>query len=124
MSDYIELTLRWIFALQMVFWGLNGFFNWIKLPPASPAIEKFVQACIETRFIMPSIKLIEIIFGAFLLLGFVIPISLLIFAPLLFIISGLHILYNPRPWGVLVSYTLPYAILLFIHSSTLLRLVH
>jgi uncharacterized membrane protein YphA (DoxX/SURF4 family) len=124
MGDYIEIGLRWIFGLQMVFWGLNGFFNWIKMPPASPVIERFVQACIESRFIMFSVKMVEIIFGVFLLLGFVVPFSLLVFAPLLFVISGLHSLHNPKPWGILISYTLPYTILLLIHSSTLLRLFH
>lgn len=124
MSDYIEIVLRWIFGLQMVFWGLNGFFNWIKLPPASPVIEKFVLACIESRFIMPTVKMIEIICGAFLLLGFAVPVSLLVFAPLLFVISGLHALHSPKPWGVLLSYTLPYALLLLLHGNALLRLVH
>lgn len=124
MGDYIEIGLRWIFGLQMVFWGLNGFFNWIKMPPAPPVIERFVHACIESRFVMFSVKMIEIIFGVFLLLGFVVPFSLLVFAPLLFVISGLHILHNPKPWGVLISYTLPYSILLTIHGGTLLRLFH
>lgn len=118
MGDYIEVVLRWLFGLQMVFWGLNGFFNWIRIPPASPGIEKFVQACVESKFIMPSVKLIEVIFGSFLLIGFIVPLSLGVFAPLLFVITGLHVLHNPKPWGVLASYTLPYVILLVLHRES------
>jgi hypothetical protein len=49
--EYFELALRWIFGLQIAFWGLNGFFHWVKIPPSSEVIEKFTQACIETRFL-------------------------------------------------------------------------
>lgn len=121
MGEYVEIGCRWIFGLQMVFWGLNGFFSWIKIPPASPAMEMFIQACIESRFIMPSVKTIEILFGVFLLIGFAVPLSLMIFAPLLFVITGLHVFNNPKPWGVLLSFTLPYGVLLLLHGGAILR---
>lgn len=124
MSDYIEIIFRWAFGLQMVFWGLNGFLHWVKIPPSGPGIDKFVEACVETKFIMPVVKILEIIFGAFLLLGFMIPASLLIFGPLIFVITGLHVFHNPKPWGILVSFTVPYLALLFFHSGSLLRIVH
>jgi uncharacterized membrane protein YphA (DoxX/SURF4 family) len=124
MTDYIELIVRWIFALQMIFWGLNGFFNWITITPPSATLEKFVLACIETRFIMPTVKVVEIVFGAFLISGFIVPVSILMFAPIIFVITGLHVLHNPRPWGVLVTTTLPFTLLMVLHSEDLLRLVY
>lgn len=108
----------------MLFWGLNGFFHWVKIPPSGPIIEGFVTACIETRFIMPTVKLLEIMGGALLLFHVGLPLVLAAFAPVIFVVSGLHVLHNPRPWGVLVSTTLPYLILVLIHSTHLLRLVH
>lgn len=124
MNEYIDAILRGVFGLQMLFWGLNGFFHWIQLPPAAPAIEKTVNACIESRFIMFTVKAIEVIFGTFLVLGFMVPLSLLMFAPLMFVITGLHLFHNPRPWAILVSYTAPYIALLLIHGDTLLRVVY
>lgn len=124
MSEYFEIAVRWAFAMQMVFWGLNGFFQWIKIPPASPVIDQFVTACIETKFIMPAVKLIEIVFGSFLIINFAVPLSLVAFAPLLFVITGLHLFHNTKPWGVLFFYTLPYCLLVTLHSGSLLRLVH
>ncbi|WP_374075985.1 DoxX family membrane protein [Bdellovibrio bacteriovorus] len=124
MNYYIEIIFRWAFGLQMVFWGLNGFFHWIKIPPSGAVIDKFVEACVETKFIMPSVKLIEIFCGAFLLLGFAIPISLVIFAPLMFVITGLHLFHNPKHWTVLAPVTIPYLVLLVFHSGSLLRLIH
>ncbi|HWU41844.1 MAG TPA: hypothetical protein VN132_00360, partial [Bdellovibrio sp.] len=67
MLSYIEIIFRWIFALQMIFWGLNGFFEWVKIPPASKGVEKFVQACADTKFILPTVKFIEIFCGGLLL---------------------------------------------------------
>jgi len=122
--DYLELSCRWIFGLQMVFWGLNGIFHWVTIPPASPKFQTFVDSCVDVAFIMPIVKTIEILFGFFLVLNFVVPLSLAVFAPIMFVIAGLHILHNPKPWAVLITILLPYLVLVFAHRDTLLRLVH
>jgi hypothetical protein len=66
MNFYLEAGLRIILGFQLMFWGLNGFFNWVKIPPSGPVIENFVSACIQTKFIMPTVKIFEIVFGFFL----------------------------------------------------------
>lgn len=124
MIDYIEMGCRWFFGLQMLFWGLNGFFHWVKIPPSGAVLEGFINACIETRFIMPTVKMIEVFGGLLLVLHIGIPLLLAAFAPLIFVISGLHLLHNPKPWGILITTTSPYLLLVFLHSSHLLRLVH
>lgn len=124
MSFYFELVLRILFGLQMVFSGLNGFFHWMAIPPSGPVITKFVEACYETKFIMPVVKLMEIFFGLFLIIGFMTPASLLILAPVIFVITGLHLFHNPKPWMVLGTCSAPYLILLTLHSGTWLRLIH
>lgn len=124
MMKNIEVAVRWFFALQMVFWGFNGFYHWIKLKPVSEVIDNLVDACIQTKFIMPTVKFIEIFFGVLLLFDFMTSGSLLVFAPIMFVITMLHVLFNQKPWGVLLSYTIPYIILLIYHKDTLLRLFH
>ncbi|WII72588.1 hypothetical protein QJS83_01725 [Bdellovibrio sp. 22V] len=124
MSEYIEIGLRWIFGFQMLFWGLNGFFHWVPIPPSPKVIDDFVAACMQTRFILPTVKIIEIVFGAFLLFNFIVPVSLLVFAPIMFVVSGLHLLHNPKWAAVLIPLSLPYLVLLVVHSGSLLRLVH
>lgn len=124
MFEYVEIGFRWFFGAQMVFWGLNGFFNWIKISPAGEVIEQFVKACIDTKFIMPTVKAFEVLFGLFLVIGFMIPVSLVCLSPLIFVITGLHAFHNPKPWGVLISYTFPFVVLLFLHKEPLLRLIH
>lgn len=124
MIDYVEIAIRWIFAVPMIFWGLNGFFHFLAIPASSPTINKFTEACIEARFIMPTVKIIEIVGGVFLLLNWAVPFTLACFAPIIFVVSGLHLLHNPKPWGVLIPTTLPYLILIFFHHEALLRIAH
>lgn len=121
---HFELGLRLIFGLQLVFWGLNGFGAWIKIPPSGPVIDRFVGACYETRFIMPLVKITEIIAGLFLLIGFMVSATLVMLFPIIFIITGLHLLHNTKPWSVLIPFSVPYFILLLVHSPTWLRLLH
>ncbi len=124
MNFYLEAALRGILGLQLLFWGLNGFFGWVKIPPSGPVIDNFVDACHQTKFIMPTVKILEILLGVFLILGFMVTVSLLTLAPIVFVIAGLHLLHNPKPWGVLIPFCLPYVALLFVHSLTWLRLFH
>ncbi len=124
MIDYVEIVIRWIFAAPMVFWGLNGFFHFVAIPPSSPTIDKFTEACLEARFIMPAVKIIEFVGGLFLLMNWGVPFVLACFAPILFVVTGLHLLYNPKPWAVLVTCSLPYLALVFIHHEALLRIAH
>lgn len=120
MLEYIEIFCRWAFALQMTFWGLNGFFSWIQIPPSGEGVNNFVEACIKTRFIMPTVKLIEIICGAFLMLKFAVLLNILLFAPIVFVITGLHLLHNPKPWPVIAPITIPFLVIFFWHLQPLL----
>lgn len=124
MMDYAEIFFRWAFSVQMIFWGFNGFFQWLPVPPANPVIDRFVQACNETRFIMPTVKIFEIIFGVLLLFSVAIPLCLMAFAPIMLVITGLHALHNPKGFQVLVPLGIPYAVLILYHHHGLLRLVH
>jgi len=122
--EYLELALRWIFGLQIAFWGLNGFFHWVKIPPSPPLIENFVQACIDTRFIMPVVKCLEVVVGILLLSNIATALCLAVLAPVMFVITGLHVLHNPKPGGVLLPLVLPYAGLWLLNGVVFMRLFH
>lgn len=123
MIDHIELLLRWILGGQLTFWGLNGFFHWRQIPPSPAAIDSFVAACIESRFIMPTVKVFEIVFGLFLILNFSVPLALIMLAPIVFVVTGLHLLHNKKSWQVLLPISLPFLILLGLHWERFLVLV-
>lgn len=115
--EILEIASRWILGLQLIFWGLNGFFNWKQIPPSDPRIERFVQACIEIRFLMPTVKCLEIIFGVILLTGYGTVLALVGIAPILFVICGLHILFNKHSGRVVMPLALPYLIALMMNGA-------
>lgn len=122
--EYLDLALRWIFGLQIAFWGLNGFFHWVKIPPSAEVIEKFTQACIDTKFIMPTVKILEIAAGLLLLFNFSTALCLALLAPIMFVITGLHVFYNPKPGAVLIPLVLPYSALWLLNGVVFLRIFH
>ena len=124
MTDHIDLVLRWILGGQLIFWGLNGFFHWRPVPPSPPALDRFVTACFETRFIMPTVKIFEIVFGLFLVLNFATPLALVMLAPIVFVITGLHLLLNTKKaWEVVLPITVPFFVLVGLHYDAWLRLL-
>jgi uncharacterized membrane protein YphA (DoxX/SURF4 family) len=123
MIGHSELTLRWILGLQLIFWGLNGFFHWKPIPPSAKVIDDFTAACMESRFIMPVVKVFEILFGIFLLANYAVPLALALLSPIVFVITGLHALHNKKFWEVLVPISLPFIILVALHYEAWLNLL-
>lgn len=113
MNDWIEVVCRWILGLQFVFWGLNGFFYWKQPPASAKPINDFTEACIQTKFVMPTVKIFEIVFGALFLIETTSRVAWIALAPIVFVITGLHALYNKRSWEVLGPITLPFLMVLF-----------
>jgi uncharacterized membrane protein YphA (DoxX/SURF4 family) len=110
--SWIEILLRWILGLQFAFWGLNGFFRWLPIPPSSDFINRFSDLCYESGFILPTVKIFEIVFGLLLLSGSRTLIALIMLGPIVFVISGLHLFHNSRKsWQVLGPISIPYLLL-------------
>ncbi|MBC7371776.1 MAG: DoxX family membrane protein [Bdellovibrionaceae bacterium] len=122
--EWLELGARWILGLQFLFWGANGFFHWIAIPPSSDFINRFTNVCIESKFIMPVVKSFEIIFGALLLTGYGTQIALIFLGPIVFMISALHIVHNKK-WSLAVlPILIPFLVTLVLHGSSLQVLLH
>lgn len=115
MWDWMDLGLCWVLGLQFIFWGFNGFFHWKSIPPSPPFIEHFSEACVQSKFIMPLVKILEIVGGVLLLTKYYAFLGLYLLAPIVVVISGLHWFHNQKKsWQVLLPISLPFAFLLII----------
>jgi len=122
--EWLELGARWILGLQFIFWGANGFFHWKAIPPSSDFIQRFGDICIESRFIMPTVKVFEIVFGILLLTGFGTLIGLIFLGPIVFMITCLHIFHNPKWPLVVLPILIPYLVVLLLHENHFQFLLH
>ena len=122
--EWLELGARWILGLQFIFWGANGFFHWIAIPPSSDFIQRFGDICIESKFIMPTVKVFEIVFGVLLLTGFATQIALIFLGPIVFVICGLHFFHNPKWIPVILPILIPFLVVLLLHENNFQVLLH
>jgi putative oxidoreductase len=94
-----DLLVRIILGIGLVFFGLNGFFHWMT-PPAGPEEEtQFLISLGSAGYIYPVVYLVLTFSGVTFLLNRLVPIGLLILAPILLNIVLIHLNFNPE--GVL-----------------------
>jgi putative oxidoreductase len=96
MKTKVDLGARIVLGLIMLIFGLNGFFNFLPMPPPPEHMMKFVMALMETGYFMQFVKACEVICGILLLANVFVPLSLLILAPIAINIFLLHVFMAPE----------------------------
>ncbi|MEZ0392316.1 MAG: DoxX family protein [Pseudobdellovibrionaceae bacterium] len=86
---------RLIFGALFVIFGLNGFLNFIPIPPPPPAAGQFLGALGATGYMFPVIKGIEVIAGVMVLAGVFVPLALTLLAPIVVNIVLYHLILAP-----------------------------
>jgi uncharacterized membrane protein YphA (DoxX/SURF4 family) len=84
------------------FWGLNGFLNWMKLPRVRPEMERFIAKVNSLKIVMPTIKFIEIVCGALMVVGQFSNIAVFVLFPIVLVIVVSQVALN-RPEGLKVA---------------------
>lgn len=74
-----------------VVFGLNGFLNFIPMPPMPDAAAGFFMPLIKTGYFLPFLKGVEIIIGLALIANVFVPLSLVIVTPIIIQIILFHI---------------------------------
>lgn len=96
MKTKIDMGARIILGLVFLIFGLNGFFNFIPMPPPPENMMKFMMAMIDTGYFMKLLKGCEVICGILLLANIFVPLALLILAPICLNIFLLHAFMAPE----------------------------
>lgn len=86
---------RILLGLLFFVFGLNGFFHFMPNPPPPPAAAAFFGALIATHYMFFLIFGAQVLGGALLLLGMMVPFALLILAPVIVNILAFHIYLSP-----------------------------
>ena len=88
---------RILLGLIFFVFGLNFFFHFLPTPPAldGPA-GAFTGGLFQSGYFFPMLKVTEVILGAFLLAGILVPISLVILMPISVNILLFHLFLAPN----------------------------
>jgi uncharacterized membrane protein YphA (DoxX/SURF4 family) len=91
---------RILLGFIFVFFGLNGFLHFLPQPPMSGPPANFAMALIATGYMFPLIKGTEVIAGALLLSGRLVPLALTLLAPVIVNIVAFHAFLAPAGLGI------------------------
>lgn len=89
------VVARTLLGLIFFVFGLNGFLQFLPVPPMPEAAGAFAGALAKTGYFFPMLKGIEVVAGALLLSGRYVPLALTVLAPIVVNIALFHIVLAP-----------------------------
>jgi uncharacterized membrane protein YphA (DoxX/SURF4 family) len=89
-----SLVARLLLGLIFVVFGLNGFLQFIHMPPPAGAAGQFLAAVVATRY-WTIIFGVQVIGGVLLLVGRFVPLALVILGPVIVNILSFHTFMAP-----------------------------
>ena len=114
---YIDIIVTAIFGLFWLIFGANGFLHFFTPPQPTGAAADFMQALEKTGYVMPLVYAAQIIAGLMLLTRYLVPLALLMLAPVVANIFLYDLFLNSAglPSGVVI--TALYLFLLFTNKK-------
>lgn len=95
MIQKVEIGIRIIIGLLLVNSGLNKFIGYMPMPEMTESATSLMIALAGSGFIIATVAIIEIIGGALLIWGKMIPFALIILAPIVYNIFMIHAVLDP-----------------------------
>ncbi len=126
LQQKIALGARILLGLVFFVAGLIGLLGLADFPAPNPRADKFIHALMDTGYLFKIVMGIETIGGVLLILGFFVPLVLLMLAPILVNIVLYQAILNPTPVGWLLSLG-PLALeigLAYVYRSAFVALFH
>jgi uncharacterized membrane protein YphA (DoxX/SURF4 family) len=103
MKSKAPLIARLILGLIFFIFGLNGFLQFLPMPPLPEKAMNFMGALIQSGYLFTFVKATEVLVGAMLLTGFQVPLALILITPIALNIFLFHlVLVGPSTVGMAV----------------------
>lgn len=101
MTRLLPTAARGLLGLLFFVFGLNGFLNFMPMPPLAGPAGDFIGALAASGYMFPLIKGTEVLAGALLLAGRLVPLALVLLAPIIVNIVAFHLILAPGSYGML-----------------------
>jgi uncharacterized membrane protein YphA (DoxX/SURF4 family) len=86
---------RILLGLVFLVFGLNGFLNFLPVPPMPEKAGAFLGAMVGTGYLLTVVKVVEVVCGALLLSGYFVPLALVLLSPVVVNIFLFHAFLTP-----------------------------
>ncbi|MFI5399969.1 MAG: DoxX family membrane protein [SAR324 cluster bacterium] len=105
MTLFQKLVLGARVLLGLIFFvsGIIGLLKLAPFPAPTPQAGKFIDALIQTGYLFPAVMAIQTACGLLLILGFFVPLVLLMLAPIIVNIVLYQVFLNLSPIGLLLG---------------------
>ncbi|PZW43763.1 hypothetical protein LX95_00087 [Mesonia algae] len=92
----IDFVIRMLLGIGILFFGMNGFFDWFTPPEGPEAEVNFLYSLYRAGYVFPIVNTILIASGLSLLTNKFVSIGLIILAPIMLNIVLIHLVFNPK----------------------------
>ena len=89
------MILRSILGLIFLVFGLNHFFGFFPMPPMQGRAAAFISALAASGYMLALVSGTQALAGAMLLAGVLVPLALVILAPIIVNIVAFHVFLEP-----------------------------
>jgi putative oxidoreductase len=106
-KSILAIAARVVLGLIYFVFGLNFFLQFLpQQPQPEGVVAAFTGGLFQSGYFFPLLKGIEVITGALLLIGFFVPLSLVVLAPISINIFLFHTILAPEaaPMGILILF--------------------
>lgn len=100
MKAKLVLISRILLGLIFFVFGLNGFLQFIPMPPIPEPAGAFLGALAQSGYFFPFLKTVEVLCGLAFLWGCFVPLALVVIAPVIVNIALFHLFLDPSGIGV------------------------
>ncbi len=104
-SQYAPHAARIILGLLFLVFGLNGFLNFMPMPPHEGVSAQFLGGLAAAPYFFPILKELEALIGLVLLSNRFVPLALTVLAPITFNILTFHLFLEPAGSGLVLFIT-------------------
>jgi putative oxidoreductase len=112
------IIIRTLMGLLLVFASVTYLFKLITPPPATGAMKVFGDGLEASRYLMPTVKVIELICGLAFLSGRFVPLATVLMAPIIVNILLVHVFLGPEGIPVAVFLVFANAFVAYYHRAS------
>ena len=102
MKQKVTLAARLLLGLIFFVFGLNGFLQFLPMPPMAEEASKAIGGLFGLSYMFPMVKGLEVVAGLGLLTGLFVPLSLILLSPIVVNIFMFHVTYTPAESGMAI----------------------